>query len=136
MTQLLTHIDFVLSELCANREVDIIYLDFSKAFDRVDIEVLLAKLKKYGIGGKMYDWIRAWIKGRHQCVVVDGVASMWTEVLSGVAQGSVLGPLLFLIYIMDLDMVLDGTLGLTFADDTKLGRGISETSDHDILQDW
>ena len=135
MTQLLTHIDFVLSELCANREVDIIYLDFSKAFDRVDIEVLLAKLKKYGIGGKMYDWIRAWIKGRHQCVVVDGVASMWAEVLSGVAQGSVLGPLLFLIYIMDLDMVLDGTLGLTFADDTKLGRGISETSDHDILQE-
>ena len=134
MSQLLTHIDFVLGELCAGREVDVVYLDFSKAFDRVDIDILLAKLSRYGIGGKLLGWIRAWIKGRHQCVVVDGVSSTWIEVLSGVAQGSVLGPLLFLIYIMDLEEVLNGSLGLTFADDTKLGKGISDVNDHAVLQ--
>ena len=134
MSQLLTHVDYILSELCSDREVDAIYLDFSKAFDRVDIEVLLAKLKRYGIGGKIYDWIRAWIKGRHQCVVVDGATSAWIEVLSGVAQGSVLGPLLFLIYILDLESVLDKTMALTFADDTKLIRAIRELSDKNELQ--
>ena len=134
MSQLLTHIDFVLGELCAGREVDVVYLDFSKAFDRVDIDILLAKLSRYGVGGKILEWIRAWIKGRHQCVVVDGVASTWIEVLSGVAQGSVLGPLLFLIYILDLEDVLNGSLSLTFADDTKLSKGVSDVTDHDILQ--
>ncbi|MGB2240166.1 MAG: RNA-directed DNA polymerase, partial [Pseudomonadales bacterium] len=135
MTQLLTHVDFVLNELCANREVDVVYLDFAKAFDKVDIEILLMKLKRYGIGGKLYDWIQAWIRGRQQCVVVEGVSSPWVDVLSGVAQGSVLGPLLFLIYVTDIQTRLNGTLGLSFADDTKLIRGISEVADHRSLQE-
>eukprot|EP00116_Pleurobrachia_bachei_P009234 sb/3469496/ len=120
--------------LCGDQEVDAIYLDFSKAFDSVDINVLLAKLKRYGIGGRLLVWISAWIRGRNQCVMVDGVRSPWVEVLSGVAQGSVLGPLLFLIYILDLESVLDGSICLTFADDTKLIKAISDMASQACLQ--
>ena len=134
MSQLLSHVDYILTELCGDREVDVLYLDFSKAFDSVDINVLLAKLKRYGIGGKLHQWISAWILGRQQCVMVDGVRSPWVEVLSGVAQGSVLGPLLFLIYILDLESVLDGSMCLTFADDTKLMKAITDIVDQEGLQ--
>ena len=103
--------------------VDIIYLDFKKAFDKVPHQRLLLKLKAHGIGNGMINWIEKWLIGRRQRVVVDGEVSNWKAVLSGVPQGSVLGPILFLIYINDLDDDITSKV-LKFADDTKVFRKI------------
>ena len=100
---------------------DIIYLEFQKAFDKVPPQRLLFKLKAHGIGDGIIDWIEQWLTGRRQRVVVDGDVSNWKSVLSGVPQGSVLGPLLFLIYINDLDDNITSNV-VKFADDPKLFR--------------
>ena len=101
--------------------VDIIYLDFKKAFDKVPHQRLLLKLNAHGIGNGMINWIEKWLIDRRQRVVVDGEVSNWKTVLSGVPQGSVLGPILFLIYINDLDDDITSKV-LKFADDTKVFR--------------
>ena len=102
--------------------VDIIYLDFKKAYDKVPHQRLLLKLKAHGIGNGMINWIEKWLIDRRQRVVADGEVSNWKAVLSGVPQGSVLGPILFLIYINDLDDDITSKV-LKFADDTKcLGK--------------
>ena len=99
--------------------VDVIYLDFQKAFDKVPHQRLILKLKSHGMGNSIINWIEQWLTDRRQRVVVDGEVSNWKSVLSGVPQGSVLGPILFLVYINDLE---EGVIGkiLKFADDTKL----------------
>ena len=79
--------------------VDVVYLDFQKAFDKVPHQRLLLKLKAHGIGNDVINWIEKWLTHRKQRVIVDGEISNWKSVLSGVPQGSVLGPILFLIYI-------------------------------------
>ena len=86
--------------------VDIIYLDFKKAFDKVPHQRLLLKLKAHGIGNVMINWIEKWLIDRRQRVVVDGEVSNWKSGLSGVPQGSVLGPILFLIYISMIWMMI------------------------------
>ena len=112
--------------------VDIIYLDLKKAFDKVPHQRLLLKLKAQGNG--MINWIEKWLIDRRQRVVVDGEVSNWKSVLSGVPQGSVLGPILFLIYINDLDDDITSKV-LKFADDTKVFRKIKSDADRQHLQD-
>ena len=101
--------------------VDIIYLDFLKAFDKVPHQRLLLKLKALDIRNGMINWIDKWLIDRRQRVVVDGEVSNWKSVLNGVPQGSVFGPMLFLIYINDLDNDITSKM-LKFADDTKVFR--------------
>ena len=112
--------------------VDVIYLDFQKAFDKVPHQRLIRKLKSHGTS--IINWIEHWLTDRRQRVVVDGEVSSWKSVLSGVPQGSVLGPILFLVYINDLEEGVTGKI-LKFADDTKLFRKVKEIGDNFFLQD-
>ena len=110
-----------------------IYLDYSKAFDSVPHLRLIQKLKGYGIGGSLLLWMKSFLIGRSQRVVLNGIASHWSDVSSGVPQGSVLGPLLFVLYINDLVEVIKSDLGI-FADDTKIFSIIRDICDVINLQ--
>ena len=112
--------------------IDVIYLDFQKAFDKVPHQRLMSKLKAYGIRGKVFDWIENFLSSRKQRVAVHGSYSNWTDVISGVPEGSVLGPTLFIIYVNDLPGYIQSFLGL-FADDTKIYRPITSPIDIDLL---
>src|SRR6267154_3744066 len=107
-----------------HKEVDVIFLDFQKAFDKVPHKRLLAKLKSFVIIEKVYIWIERWLFGRKQRVVLNGSFSEWKSVTRGVPQGSVLGPLLFIIFVNDMDQSVLSQL-LKFADDATLFRCVS-----------
>ena len=114
-------------------QIDAIIMDFSKAFDVVAHQRLLIKLSQYGIGGKLNQWIAAFLQNRSQRVVVGGEHSKWASVKSGVPQGTVLGPLLFLAYINDLPDGLHCKTRL-FADDCVLYHPIHNNEDANLLQ--
>ena len=121
--------------LNSSGQTDAILLDFSKAFDKVDHKILLSKVSSIGIQGSLFNWISSFLSNRLQHVVVDGSISDKGPVLSGVPQGTVLGPLLFLIYINDIHENLSpGTHIRLFADDSLLYREIHNTSDTITLQ--
>lgn len=134
LSKLLAHYETVVQMLEKGVGVDVIYLDFSKAFDKVDFNILLSKLQKLGIGGAIGKWFYSFLTGRTQCVVVNGVLSQPISVESGVIQGSVLGPLLFLIMIADIDDNIFSSFLSSFADDTHLLHSISDLSDASSLQ--
>ena len=115
------------------RSVDIIYLDFQKAFDKVPHKRLLDKVLSHGISGSIHNWIKDWLSNRKQRVVINGASSPWLSVKSGVPQGSVLGPVLFLIYVNDLDDGLTCKVS-KFADDTKISSKVITTQEKEALQ--
>jgi sarcosine oxidase/L-pipecolate oxidase len=123
-------------------QVDTVYLDFAKAFNKVRHDLLLVKLHNFGIRGNLLRWFGDYLSGRLQRVTVLGVTSEPLPVLSGVPQGSILGPLLFLIYVNDLPMsTLHDTTVSMFADDTKCHlRNFQDTiilqQDLDSVANW
>ena len=116
-----------------SRAVDVIYLDFQKAFDKVPHKRLINKVKAHGITGDLSNWIENWLFKRKQRVVINGKASDWTSVHSGVPQGSVLGPILFIIYINDIDENIACRIS-KFADDTKIANSVCSESQRLCIQ--
>ena len=133
-TNLLLHLEELTKQVDDGNPVDVVYLDLQKAFDKVPHQRLIAKLQAHGITGKALAWIKAWLASRRQRVTTQGALSDWTDVSSSVVQGSVLGPLCFLIYMNDLE---DGVTSIIskFADDTKITRVTATDHDRDQLQD-
>ena len=119
MTNLLICIEMWTQLLEDGEAVDVIYTDFSKAFDSVPHLRLLQKMTGLGITGSTLAWVEAFLSHRMQRVHVEGSYSSWTNVISGIPQGSVLGPILFVIFINDMPVTVESTCQL-FADDAKL----------------
>ena len=134
LTNLIEFFHFVFSEHDKDKAVDVIYLDFQKAFDKVPHRRLLAKVRALGIDGNVARWIENWLSCRRQRVVLNGHTSEWVIVTSGVPQGSVLGPLLFIIYVNDMDGDILAKIS-KFADDTKLGMNVAKDGNTAQLQD-
>ena len=132
-SQLINTVEDLTRGLNARQQIDAILLDFSKAFDKVPHERLAMKLHYYGVRGHTLHWIKSFLSDRQQRVVVDGVSSKPAPVTSGVPQGTVLGPLLFLVYINDLPSTVQSRARL-FADDCLLYRTIKGEQDTAILQ--
>ena len=114
-------------------KTDLILLDFSKAFDCVPHQRLLHKLHNYGISGLAFYWVNSFLSNRTQHVSINGSHSALANVTSGVPQGSVLGPVLFLLNIIHITNQMQSNIRL-FADDSVVYRGIRSTTDHHILQ--
>ncbi len=114
--------------------MDVIYLDFSKAFDKVDFLITLRKLNSLGIKGKIGRWIQSFLTGRSQSVLVNGSKSTACDVKSGVPQGSVLGPILFLILLGDIDQDVLHSFVSSFADDSRVTKAVTCQEDTEYLQ--
>ena len=133
LTNLLTFLDRVTGCIDTGDSVDVVFLDFAKAFDKVSHSRLAVKLESHGIKGLLLNWIMQWLHDRKQRVVIRGSFSSWISVLSGVPQCSILEPILFLIYINDLDYGIKNWI-LKFADDTRIFSRVSDPEDCVSLQ--
>ena len=134
-TNLLEFMEKLTSIIDKGSQADVFYLHFAKAFDKVPHERLMRKLEAKGVSGKLLAWIGAWLKGRTQLVRVGLAESEYCNVSSGIPQGTVLGPPLFIVFIDDLDeAVAELDILLKFADDTKGAKEIKSEGDCEILQ--
>ena len=131
--QLLNVMNLWTSALDRDETIDTIYLDFLKAFDTVPHRRLLGKIKSFGITGHTPRWVQAFLTDRIQQVHVNGAHSEWANVTSGIPQGSVLGPILFVLYINDLPSTINSNVYM-FADDTKIFNNIKSPEDRVVLQ--
>ena len=133
---LLTYLEIITTLIDNGKPVDIIYLDYSKAFDRVPHQRLKLVLEAHGITGQTLGWIMNWLKGRTQFVKINGCKSNRQDVLSGVPQGSILGPILFIIYINSMDGAVEEFINIIskFADDSKVGTEVSTAEQRQNLQ--
>ena len=135
LTNLIEYYESILLLLEHYQYVDAIYLDYSKAFDKCDHDIMLHKLDNLGIRGKLNSWISGFLKKRQQQVVVQGAKSTPVWCVSGVPQGSVLGPLLFLILMLDITNCIQFSILTSFADDTKVWKGIPNDEAMKLLQE-
>ena len=133
-TNLLEFLEVATRTVDEGNNLDVVYLDFSKAFDLVPRKWLLSKLKAHGFGGPLLHWIDKWLTDQKQRIVLNGKASAWAAVKSGVPQGSILGPILFAFFINDLEDDIDITVLVKFTEDTKLGQEIKSREDCEQLQ--
>lgn len=134
-TNLIKFYDQVTLALDDNVPVDIVFLDFAKAFDKVPHKALMSKLRAYGVWGKVGDWIEAWLSNRKMRVCINGKKSSWRNILSGVPQGSVLGPILFVLYINDIGHSISKAFYNMFTDDTKIGKAMKSDRDRQEMQE-
>ena len=124
VTNLLGVINHISSVLDDGGQVDVVYLDMSKAFEKVNHSILLQKLHMDGFGGSLLQWFQSYLTNRHQHVTVQGFTSTTLPVISGVPQGSVLDPVLFSLYVNNLPDAIKSSHVAMFADDTKLFKNI------------
>ena len=134
-TELLAHYNDIYDAISEGKRIDTVYLDFAKAFDKVDHKILLQKVRNHGIGGKIGRWIEEFLKDRKFRVVVNGCMSDEAKVLSGVPQGTVLAALLFVIMISDIDENIKKSIVRSFVDDTRVNRKINGPNDKKELQE-
>ena len=134
LTQMLSHFNDVFLGLIDDKDTDSIYLDYAKAFDKVDHGLLVQKLEKYGFPPILIQWIKSFLIGRTQTVVVNGKHSVASNIISGVPQGTVLGPILFILFINDMHLCIKDSTVRLFADDSRILKSIGCEEETKCLQ--
>ena len=134
-TQLLAHYNEIYEALMEGKRLDTIFLDFAKAFDKVDHEILLEKVRRHKISGKLGKWIKEFLRNRKFKVVANGCMSEEESVLSGVPQGTVLAAILFVIMISDINENVKECIVRSFADDTRVNKKINSDRDKELMQE-